>query len=244
MIAGETPRLWLTQADLDESKRSDGFTGDEQKEQLGAEGVCGMKRGGARAAGFALNALLRAGIAGFLVDVLRHPHDPRYAGKAIPVRNLVIVGSLSLAFPLLALRQNATQRTDRWPHWTHYPVWSDDLYLSMFWLDMAGNYGNLYDRYMHFDLIPHFHGSGAVGGVLLSAFDLPPLAAIGAANGLHAALEAQEYLTDVFFGTHNVRGWWDSAGDLLSGFLGIATYVAVGYALGLRGSSRASECRR
>jgi hypothetical protein len=188
-----------------------------------------MKR---RVAGFAFNALLRAGILGFLVDTLRHPHDPRYEGKAIPLRNFVIVGSLSLVFPLLALRRRKR------PSWQGYPVWTDNIYLSIFWLDMAGNYFNLYDRYLHFDLIPHFHGSGAAAVALLNAFDLSPLAAIGAANGIHALLEAQEYATDVFFGTHNVRGAWDSAGDLASGFLGIATYIGIAKLL----QARKPEC--
>lgn len=31
-MTGETPRLWLKQADLDEGKRSDGLTTDEQEE--------------------------------------------------------------------------------------------------------------------------------------------------------------------------------------------------------------------
>lgn len=177
-----------------------------------------MKR---RVIGYACNALLRGGIAGFLVDVMRHPHDPRYEGKAIPVRNLVIVGSLSLAFPVLYLRERKRFR------WSRYPVWSDDLYLSIFWLDMAGNYFGLYDRYTHFDLIPHFHGSGALAGTLHSAFGMPPRTAFGVANVIHAMLEAQEILTDVFFGTHNVRGWWDSAGDLSAGVLGTASYTGI-----------------
>jgi hypothetical protein len=177
-----------------------------------------MKR---RVAGFALNALLRASIAGFLVDVLRHPHDKRYEGKAIPVRNLVIVGSLSLVFPLLAIQKR------RQPRWRRYPVWTDNLYLSIFWLDMAGNYLDLYDTYTHFDLIPHFHGTGSLAAVLLRAFDLSPLAAIGATNFLHTLLEAQEFGTDMICGTHNVRGVWDSAGDLSSGFLGTLLYVGI-----------------
>jgi hypothetical protein len=175
-----------------------------------------MKR---RVAGFALNAFLRASIAAFLADVLRHPHDPRYEGKAIPIRNLIIVGSLSLAFPLLYVRERKRFK------WRRYPVWPDNLYLSIFWLDMAGNYLDLYDRYTHFDLIPHFHGTGALAGVLLNGFHMPPLAAIGATNTIHGLLEAQEYLTDVFFGTHNVRGAWDSWGDLASGFLGTLVYA-------------------
>ncbi|MGE5335326.1 MAG: hypothetical protein ACM3N4_11545 [Nitrososphaerota archaeon] len=176
-------------------------------------------------AGFALNAFLRASIAAFLADTLRHPHDPRYEGKAIPVRNLLIVGSLSLVFPLLYLRQRRSPATRQ--RWRQYPVWPDNLYLSIFWLDMAGNFFNLYDRYKHFDLIPHCHGTGALAAVLLNGFDMPPLKAIGVTNGIHALLEAQEYLTDVFFGTHNVRGAWDSEGDLAAGLVGTLAYVGI-----------------
>lgn len=172
-----------------------------------------MKR---RVVGVALNVFLRATIAAMLADVLRHPDDPRYAGKAIPLRNLLIVGGLSLVFPALYAGKR---------RWKRYPVWSDNLYLSIFWLDMAGNWLDLYDRYTNFDLIPHFHGSGALAGVLHHAFDLPGWRAIGVANALHAALEAQEIATDVFFGTHNVRGAWDSVGDLSAGLLGTIAYV-------------------
>lgn len=172
-----------------------------------------MKR---RIAGFAVNAFLRAGLAAMLLDVLRHPDDPRYAGKAIPIRNLIIVGGLSLVFPALHL---GTRR------WKRYPVWPDNLYLSIFWLDMAGNWLDLYDSYLNFDLIPHCHGSGALAAVLHHAFDMPGWRAIGVANAIHAALEAQEIATDVFFGTHNVRGAWDSLGDLSAGLLGTIVYV-------------------
>jgi hypothetical protein len=178
--------------------------------------------------GLGVNALLRASIAAFLADVLRHPRDPRYAGKAIPVRNLLIVGSLSLAFPLLY----------RWRRrWPRYPVWPDNLYLSIFWLDMAGNALNLYDRFLNFDLIPHFHGTGALAGALSNGFDWPPLRTIGAVNVIHGLLEAQEYATDVFFGTHNVRGAWDSGGDLAAGLLGTVAYVSASRALRARESA-------
>lgn len=190
-----------------------------------------MKR---RAAGFALNALLRASIAAFLVDVLRHPHDPRYEGKAIPVRNLLIVGGLSLAFPLLYLRQRTVSKRRKRPRrleWPRYPVWSDNLHLSIYWLDMAGNFLGLYDRYTNFDLIPHFHGPGAFAAMLLDAFAMSPPAAIATSNAVHTLLEAQEYLTDVFFGTRNVRGPWDTAGDLASGLLGTLVYVGAAQAL-------------
>lgn len=190
-----------------------------------------------RIAGYAVNALLRASTGAFLIHALRHPHDPRYEGKAIPVRNLLIVGSLSLAFPLLALWQRRpgkagrADRPTRRLRWRRYPVWSDNLYLSIYWLDMAGNYFDLYDRYKHFDLIPHCHGSGALAAVLYNAFDMPPLRAFGVANGLHGLLEAQEIFTDVFFGTRNVRGAWDSIGDLGAGLIGTSTYIIASDAL-------------
>jgi hypothetical protein len=43
--------------------------------------------------GLVVNAGLRLSIAYFLAEVLLHPDDPRFAGKAIPIRNLIIVGS-------------------------------------------------------------------------------------------------------------------------------------------------------
>src|SRR5438128_79683 len=171
------------------------------------------------------NLALRLSIVYFLAEVLAKPDDPRFAGKAIPVRNLIVAGGLTLSFPILFAVSKF------WRHgpgirWTRYPWWSDSLYLSIFWLDMAGNSFNLYDRYTHFDLIPHFHGTGATSVVLQDAFDLSPKLSAGVANLIHTLLEVQEFLTDVFFGTHNVRGWWDSAGDLSAGVLGTWVYVA------------------
>jgi len=194
-----------------------------------------------RVIGFALNAALRVSIAAFLADVMRHPHDPRYEGKAIPVRNLIIVGTLGHLFPLLYL---LSTRLRWWPRWSRYPVWSDNLYLSIYWLDMAGNFLNLYDRYTHFDLIPHFHGSGALAAVGLRAFGWSPLTALGVANGIHALLEAQEIATDVLCGTHNVRGAWDSEGDLAAGLLGTLAYVAASRAGQVRGTSHHLGARR
>ena len=167
-------------------------------------------------AGLALNALLRLSIAYFLAEVLRHPDDPRFAGKAIPIRNLLIVGGGGLLFPALHFGRR------RWPR---YPVWQDNLYLSMYWLDMAGNSFDLYDRYYYFDVLPHFHGSGAVAAVLYGAFGPPPLRAVGLANLLHLLLEAQENATDLLLGTRNVRGLADTAHDLVAGLLGTSLYV-------------------
>jgi hypothetical protein len=170
----------------------------------------------ARMAGAAVNVLLRASIGYFLAEVLLNPEDPRFAGKAIPIRNLIIVGGLSLLFPALHVLRR---------RWARYPVWTDNVWLSLFWLDMAGNSFNLYDRYLHFDLIPHFHGTGASAVALQRGFGLTRGRAFVIATVLHSALEVQEYATDVFFGTHNVRGWWDSAGDIAVGLLGAGAYL-------------------
>lgn len=181
-----------------------------------------------RIAGFGVNALLRASIVAFLVDVLRHPHDHRYDGKAIPIRNLIVFATLGHLFPALYAISRVGGRS---PRWARYPVWSDDLYLSIFWLDMAGNYFDLYDRYTHFDLIPHGHGTGAFAAVGASAFGWPPARAAGVATALHFALEAQENATDLFCGTHNVRGAWDTIGDLTAGVFGTALYTGLVEAL-------------
>ena len=180
-----------------------------------------------RVLGLAVNVLLRLSLLYFLAEVLLNPDDPRFAGKALPIRNLVIVGGLSLLFPALRLVRHG---------WRSYPVWVDNLYLSIFWLDMAGNSFNLYNRFNYFDLIPHFHGTGAAAVVIQRVLGLPVLTAVGLANIVHLLLEAQEYYTDVLAGTHNVRGAGDVVNDLLVGLLGAAIYCGAALALG--------KCRR
>ena len=171
-----------------------------------------------RWAAILVNIALRLSILYFVGEALLLPDDPRFAGKAIPVRNAIIVLTFSLLFPLLY------RKTKRWDR---YPFWLDNLYLSIFWLDMAGNSFNLYDTYYHFDLIPHFHGPGALALVLLAGFNLHWLAAMGAGNILHTLLEIQEYYTDVLLGTHNVRGVEDTVSDLAVGLLGMAIYIGL-----------------
>lgn len=165
--------------------------------------------------GLIFNVLIRAAIIYFLGEVFLFPDDPRFAGKAIPVRNLIIVISLSLLFPILYFWKKK---------WKKYPFWLDNLYLSIFWLDMFGNSVNLYDAYFYFDLIPHFHGTGAVAAVLLGAFGFSFWSGVGFANIIHMLLEAQEYYTDVFLGTHNVRGTFDVVNDLTVGVMGSILY--------------------
>lgn len=172
----------------------------------------------ARTAAIVLNVALRAHIAWFLAEVLLNPKDPRFAGKAIPIRNLIIVGGMSLMVPAMHFWRRRFRR---------YAVWTDDLWLSLFWLDMAGNSLDLYDSYLHFDLIPHFHGTGAATATIAALAQLDDRRALLIGNALHAALEVQEILTDVFAGTHNVRGWWDTAGDLTAGVLGSLAYQRI-----------------
>lgn len=171
--------------------------------------------------GLIFNILLRLSIFYFLGEVLLFPDDPRFAGKAIPIRNLVIVISLSLLSPILYFWKKKW-----WFDVAHhkYPFWWDDLYLSIFWLDMAGNSFNLYDSYFYFDLIPHFHSTAALAAVLLGAFGFSFWSGVGFANIIHMLLEAQEYYTDVLFGTHNVRGTFDVVNDLVVGVLGTLIY--------------------
>lgn len=165
-----------------------------------------------------LNILIRLSILYFLGEVLLFPDDLRFAGKAIPIRNLLIVVTLSLLFPALHFLKKK---------WKRYPVWFDNLYLSIFWLDMAGNSFNLYDTIFWFDLIPHFHGTGAIAAVFAGAFGLSFLSAVGTANIIHMVLEAQEYYTDVFFATHNVRGLFDTVNDLTVGLIGATIYCGL-----------------
>ncbi len=165
-----------------------------------------------RLAGWAVNGTLRAAIAGFVVEAaLAAPGDPRFAGKGIPIRNLVFGGgALTLAFPLL----------HRWRRpWSRYPVWADALFLSILALDMAGNSLNLYERGWRFDLIPHTYGPAAgVATLRVVGVDLVPGALL--VNAGHVLLEIQEALGDALFGTHNVHGWWDTISDLGAGVVG------------------------
>ena len=159
--------------------------------------------------------MLRLGIVGVLAEALLRRHDPRYEGKAIGTRGLVMI-PLSLVVPLahgLGRRQRP------------YPIWTDNLWLSIFALDLAGNHFGLYDRYRYFDAIPHAHGTGATTVVVAELLDLPPLSAVGVAQLAHVALEAQEYYSDVWFGLRNVRGTWDTVNDLLAGAVGSMTYA-------------------
>jgi hypothetical protein len=173
-----------------------------------------------RAIGAIVNLLLRGAIMGLLAEALARPHDHRYAGKAIGKRGSVMI-PLSLVVPAAHLLRRRSGDVAR------YPLWSDNLWLSIFVLDLAGNHFDWYDQYRHFDVLPHAHGTGAATVAVAELLNLPALSAIGLAQLGHILLEAQEYYSDVFFGLRNVRGTWDTVNDLLAGAAGSVAYAAV-----------------
>jgi hypothetical protein len=168
--------------------------------------------------GWVVNILIHLAMAYFMIEVFVVPDDPRFAQKAIPIRNLLVVLVFWSVFPISQLV---------FKKWRRYPVWIESLFLSIFLLDMAGNSFNLYDSYYYFDLIPHFYGPGAVAVVLASGFAISPLGAIGVAGIVHILLEAQEYYTDVWLGTVNVRGLSDTINDLLVGVCGSILFMLI-----------------
>lgn len=171
-----------------------------------------------REPGMLANIGLRLAIAAFTVDALINAADERFAGKSLGPRNVGILLGLSMLFPILHFI---------YKRWKRYPVWYDDLYLSIFWLDMAGNSLDLYNSVEWWDHIPHFHGPGALAMMLMGVFGLSGIAAAGLATILHVVLEIWEYYGDVLFGTHNVRGIADSINDLAYGIGGMVVYTLI-----------------
>jgi hypothetical protein len=198
---------------------------------------------GTRALAVAANIVVRAALAFFCVDALRvttsDPSDARYAGKGIAVRNALVMGGFCSIVPALfvAGRRRAG-----------YPWIGDALLLSVPALDMVGNWLNLYNRYGLFDTIAHWYGTAATSGVLTLALAgraseprlVRWLLAAGTTTLFHLLLEAQEYWTDVFWGTHNVEGIEDVEGDLGAGIVGAFCGV-VAAELALDGPRRLSS---
>lgn len=162
-----------------------------------------------RLIGWVLDVVLRLAVIGFAIEaVLAGPSDPRFEGKGIAMRDLILAGGVAtLIVPALHWVRR---------RWDRYPVWTDVAFLSILALDMAGNSLNLYEQAWRFDLIPHAYGpaAGLVGLLLLGVRTWVGLAVI---NGLHVLLEIQEVAGDVVFGTSNVNGAWDSITDLAAG---------------------------
>jgi hypothetical protein len=174
-------------------------------------------------AGALINVLLRVGILVMSIDALVNAGDERFSGKALGPRDVIISLGFAMVFPLIwKLRYQKKE-------WSAYPWWYDDLYLSIFFVDMLGNSLNLYNAWEHWDHIPHFHGPGALALVIAGAFGEPIISAIGIATLLHVILEIQEFYGDLILHTHNVRDTQDTINDMLFGVLGVIVYGAIWY---------------
>ncbi len=159
-------------------------------------------------AAWAINAALRTVIIGFAAEAVLAGEDPRFTGKGIAARDLILAGvAVTLLVP--ALHALCGRRRP-------YPVWADSLLLSIIALDMAGNSLNLYAQQWRFDLIPHAYGPGA-GVVALRLIGLGWLPGTIIVNAGQLLLEVQEVLGDLLLGTQNVHGWWDTLTDLAAG---------------------------
>lgn len=172
-------------------------------------------------AAVAVNLALRGIIYGVVLHALLDPDAPQYVDKAIGSRGLVLIPA-SLVLPLIHWA---------WRRGGRYPIWTDNLYLSIFALDMGGNLLDLYDRFFFFDLVTHTHGTGVLTVVVSELVRGPVTAGLAVAQVVLILLEAQEYYSDVLFGLRNVRGPWDTLNDLLAGVAGSLAYGAAYAAL-------------
>ena len=168
-----------------------------------------------------VNVALRASMLAMLARVLRAgPDDHRFVGKGIGVRFTAVALPATMLVPAAWIGARARGRD------VPYPAGIDALYVSLFALDLAGNVFDWYDSYMHFDLIPHAHGGGAITVLFAWLFGMPVPDAVRWSIAGHALLEAQEIASDKVFGLRNVRGWWDVAGDIGAGVVGAVAYGA------------------
>jgi hypothetical protein len=165
-----------------------------------------------RRAALALNGGLRVAIVGFAIEAALAGADPRFANKGIAVRNLVFAGvAVTLAVPLLHLIRGRRHRT--------YPLVADTLLLSILAIDMAANSLNLYALPWRFDLIPHTY-SPLAGVLVLADLGVGLEARTVMVLGAAVLFELQEVAGDLYFGTRNVGGPWDTAGDLAGAVAG------------------------
>jgi hypothetical protein len=159
-----------------------------------------------------LNAGLRVAIIAFAIEAALAGTDARFDNKGIAVRNLVFAGvAVTLAVPLLHLVRGRRRRG--------YPLVADTLLLSILAVDMAANSLNLYALPWRFDLIPHTY-SPLAGVLVLADLGVGLAARTLTVLGVAVLFELQEVAGDLYFGTSNVGGPWDTAGDLAGAVTG------------------------
>lgn len=174
--------------------------------------------------GALVNVALRIAILAMSVDAIVNASDPRFAGKALAPRDVIISFGFAMVFPLFwKLRY---QKRD----WQEYPWWFDALYLSLFAFDMAGNSLGLYNALPGtFNDVTHTYGPAALTIVLAGAFGFTALEAMGLTTMLHVVLQVEEYYGDVFLHTHNFLGVNDEYQQFIGGLLGALVAGGVWY---------------
>lgn len=189
-------------------------------------------------AGALVNALLRLAILGMSVDAIVNRADPRFAGKALAPRDVIITVGFAMVFPLFwRLRYRGRD-------WRDYPWWFDALYLSVFAFDMAGNSLGLYNAYPGtFNNVTHTYGPAALTIVFAGAFGLTVLEAMGLATMLHLVLQVEELYGDKFLGTHNFLGAELEYQQFIGGLLGTLAVGAIWYRSSRLRQKRAKRLR-
>lgn len=174
--------------------------------------------------GALVNVVLRLAIFAMSVDAIANGADPRFAGKALAPRDVIISFGLAMLFPLFwKLRYQKRQ-------WHEYPWWFDSLYLSMFAFDMAGNSLGLYNAYTGtFNDVTHTYVNGAIMIVLAGAFGFTTLEAMGVTTILHLVLQVEEYYGDRFLGTHNIVGMEGEYEQFVGGLIAVTVCGAIWY---------------
>ena len=189
--------------------------------------------------GAIVNILLRVAILAMSVDAIVSSGDPRFAGKALAPRDVIISFGLAMLFPLFWKLRYSKQE------WQEYPWWFDSLYLSMFAFDMAGNSLGLYNSFTGaFNNVTHTYGNGAIMIVLAGAFGFTTLEAMGLATILHLILQIEEYYGDKFLGTHNIVGMEGEYQQFIGGLIAVTVCGIIWYASSSWRDKRAKRLRR
>jgi len=189
--------------------------------------------------GAILDITLRLAILAMSVDAMVNGTDPRFAGKALAPRDIIISFGFAMLFPLFwRLRYRGRE-------WREYPWWFDSLYLSLFAFDMAGNSLGLYNAFPGaFNDVTHTYGNGALTIVLAGAFGFTTLEAMGLATMLHLVLQVEELYGDKFLGTHNFLGAELEYQQFIGGLVAVLVAGGIWYASGRLRAKRAKRLRR
>lgn len=174
--------------------------------------------------GALVNILLRIAILAMSVDTIVNASDPRFAGKALAPRDVIISFGFAMLFPLFwRLRYRRRE-------WREYPWWFDALYLSLFAFDMAGNSLGLYNSHPGtFNDITHTYGNFALTIVLAGAFGFTTLEAMGLATMMHVVLQVEELYGDIYLHTHNILGIELEYQQFIGGMIAVLVAGALWY---------------